>query len=92
MEFCPKCGSILLVEGDKTPVCAKCGHKHKGKLKLQVSEKMNAPERVAVVDEAKMSTYPIVEIKCPECKNKDANRVMPLGCWWLPTRAPSCRS
>ena len=72
MEFCPKCGSILLVEGDKTPVCAKCGHKYKGKLKLQASEKMNVPERIAVVDEAKMTTYPIVEIKCPECKNKDA--------------------
>ena len=62
MEFCPKCGSILLVEGDKTPVCAKCGHKYKGKLKLQASEKMNVPERIAVVDEAKMTTYPIVEI------------------------------
>ena len=72
MEFCSKCGGMLLVEGDKSPVCAKCGHRHKGKLKIQASEKISVPDRVAVVDESKLNTYPIIEIKCPSCKQKEA--------------------
>ncbi len=63
---------MLLVEGDKAPVCAKCGHRHKGKLKIQSSEKIAVPDRVAVVDESKLNTYPIIEIKCPNCKTKEA--------------------
>jgi len=72
MEFCPRCGGILLVEGGRSPTCAKCGRRHKGKLKLQASEKLAVADRVAVVNESELSTYPIVDIKCPECKNKDA--------------------
>ena len=63
---------MLLVEGDKPAVCAKCGYKHKGKLKIQSSEKILVPGRVAVVDESKLNTYPIIEIKCPSCKQKEA--------------------
>ncbi len=81
MEFCPKCGGILLIEGDKSPACAKCGHRHKGKFKLQVSEKLAKGERVAVIKENELSTYPIVEMKCPECKNKEA------FFWTLQTRS-----
>src|SRR3989344_2036980 len=72
MEFCLKCGGMLMMEGDKAPACAKCGHKHKGKLKVQASEKMSVPDRIAVVKESDLTTYPIVEVKCPQCKNKEA--------------------
>lgn len=72
MEFCPKCGGILLVEEGKVPACAKCGYRHKVKLKLQVSEKMAASDRVAVVKESDLTTYPLVEAKCPNCKHKEA--------------------
>lgn len=72
MEFCSKCGGILLIEGDKSPTCAKCGHKYKGKLKLQASEKLAVPERIAVVKESELNIYPVVEIKCPSCKHKEA--------------------
>lgn len=72
---------MLLVEGDKSPVCAKCGFKFKGKLKIQASEKISVPDRVAVVDESKLNTYPVVEIKCPSCKQKEAYF------WTMQTRA-----
>ncbi len=72
MEFCSKCGGIILIEDDKDSACVKCGYKYKGKLKLSASEKINIPERVAVVNESKMNTRPIVEIKCSSCKNKEA--------------------
>ena len=72
MEFCPKCGGILLIEGNKIPACAKCGSRYKGKLKIQSSEKLAATDRVAVVKESELNTYPVVEIKCPSCKHKEA--------------------
>jgi transcription factor S len=72
MEFCPKCGGMIMASGDKAPLCAKCGYKHKGKLKIAASEKMESTERVAVIKEGQLTTYPIVEIKCPECKHKEA--------------------
>jgi transcription factor S len=71
MEFCPKCGSVILVEGNKS-ICASCKYKPKGRVKLQTSEKIESVNRVAVIDERKVSTYPIVEIKCKKCKNKKA--------------------
>ncbi|MDP4039395.1 MAG: transcription factor S [Candidatus Pacearchaeota archaeon] len=71
MEFCPKCGSVILVEGKKAN-CAKCSYKPKGKIKIQTSQKGGAGGRIAVIDEKKMQTYPIVPIKCPECKAKEA--------------------
>jgi transcription factor S len=80
MEFCPKCGSIILV-GDKKAVCAKCNYKPKGKVKVKSSEKIQKSGGVAVIKEKQLTTYPIVEIKCVECKNKKAYF------WTLQTRS-----
>lgn len=71
MEFCEKCGSIILVEGEKA-ACANCGHKLKKKPKIEVSEKIERRETVAVVNEEADAIYPIVQIECPNCKNKKA--------------------
>lgn len=71
MEFCPKCGSIILVEGKKAG-CAKCNYKPKGNIKIKSSQKIESAERVAVIDEAKLTTHPKVEKKCIECKNKES--------------------
>jgi transcription factor S len=71
MEFCPKCGSIILVEG-KRASCAKCRYKPKGNIKIQSSEKVRKAKKVVVIDETKLQTYPRVENKCPECKHSEA--------------------
>ena len=80
MEFCPKCGSVILVK-DKGGVCAKCGHRIKGRVKIESSEKVEKSEKVAVIEEKKLSTYPVIEIKCPKCKTNKAYF------WTLQTRA-----
>lgn len=80
MEFCPKCGSIIVVDGKKA-YCGKCGHRAKGKVKIESSQKMSAGERVAVIDEGKLNTYPVVEIKCSSCKHMGAYF------WTMQTRA-----
>lgn len=80
MEFCPKCGSVILI-GDKTAVCAKCNYKPRGRVKIQASEKIKKSKEVVVINERELSTYPVVEIKCPECKHRKAYF------WTLQTRA-----
>lgn len=80
MEFCEKCGGIiLLIEG--VAKCSKCGFKPKKKIKIEASEKINKKESVAVVNEEADNTYPEVDMVCPECKNKKA------FFWTLQTRA-----
>ncbi|MEO0075769.1 MAG: transcription factor S [candidate division WOR-3 bacterium] len=71
MEFCEKCGSMILIVDSKAS-CAKCGHKLKKVPKIKASEKIEAKETIAIVKEADDSTYPQVDIKCPKCKNMRA--------------------
>lgn len=70
MEFCEKCGGMILVKDGKA-ACVSCGHKSKKMPKLKTSEKMDEMEKVAVVKKED-NVYPIVEIKCPNCKNNKA--------------------
>ena len=58
MEFCEKCGGMIVIRNDK-PVCAGCGHRQKKMPKIKAGEKIVQKDSV-------------VEIKCPSCKNKEA--------------------
>ncbi len=80
MEFCPKCGSVILVQ-DKKASCAKCGYKPKSPIKIQASEKFDKRSSVAVINEKELTTYPKVQIKCPQCKHGEA------FFWTLQTRS-----
>lgn len=71
MEFCEKCGGVIMVQAGKA-ACASCGAKVKKKVKIEASEKIQKHDAVAVVKEGDDNTYPIVDIDCPECKNKKA--------------------
>ncbi len=71
MEFCAKCGSMILVDKDKAE-CANCGYRPKKKPKIESSEKISNKESVAVIREGQDNTYPIVDITCKKCKNKKA--------------------
>jgi len=79
MEFCPKCGSVIIV-GEKT-ACAKCGYRPKGKVKIQSTEKVSKGSNVSVIKEKDVTIYPIVQIKCPQCKHGEAYF------WTLQTRS-----
>ena len=80
MEFCQKCGSVVLADKSGA-ICMNCGHKSKKRPKIESSEKLNVGESVAVVRGDQDNTNPIVEITCPKCKNKKAYF------WTLQTRA-----
>ena len=71
MEFCQKCGSVIVVQGNKAQ-CANCGKKLKKKPKIEATEKIEKKESIAVVKEGSENVYPVVAIECPKCENKQA--------------------
>ena len=71
MEFCPKCGAIIIQKRTKFG-CPQCNYISKGKVKVAVKEKVNAKEVVAVVKEGTGNIAPVIEWICPKCKNNKA--------------------
>ena len=71
MDFCEKCGGLIIVQDEKA-LCASCGHKPKKKPKIEASEIIGKKEKIAVINEGQDNIYPTVEINCPKCKNKKA--------------------
>lgn len=81
VEFCPKCGNVLVPEKKKTKVwlyCKKCNKHYKPKKKVKFSEKINTKKREIVVigKEEELKELPITKITCPECNNEKAY-------WWM---------
>lgn len=72
MEFCPKCGSIL-IQKTKNFGCAKCSYTAKDKIKIQTKETISGEQKVAVVKEKDLDVLPTVEAECKKCKNKEAH-------------------
>jgi transcription factor S len=79
MEFCPKCGAVL-IEKRKNYGCPRCGYSTKEKVKLRTSEKVNARKEVPVIKKD-TKTMPIVNEKCKKCGNEEAYF------WTIQTRA-----
>lgn len=71
MEFCPKCGSVI-IEKKKNFGCAKCSYKAKGKIKIESTEDIQEIKKVAVLKEKENNTMPTVAETCPKCGNKEA--------------------
>jgi len=71
MEFCEKCGGIIIVDNDKA-ACASCGHRLKKKPKIEASEKIEQKEGIHIINEDESNIYPIVQIECPKCESKKA--------------------
>jgi transcription factor S len=71
MEFCPKCGSVL-VEKRKNFGCARCNYTAKGKVKIEASEKIKETGSIGVVKEKDIDVMPVTAATCPKCKNKEA--------------------
>ena len=80
MEFCPKCGSIIVIKDEKAS-CANCSYKLHKTPKIKSFEKIEKKEEVAIVKEGQEDVYPIVDMKCPKCKHPKCYF------WTLQTRA-----
>ncbi len=71
MQFCPKCGSILM-QKTKRFSCPKCGYVSKENLKITSSEKMTAGKKIDVLHEKDSNVWPAISATCPQCGNDQA--------------------
>lgn len=71
MEFCPRCGSIL-VQKTKRFACPKCSYASKDKIKLVSSEKVENKKKIGVLHEKDSSVWPIETETCPKCGHNKA--------------------
>ena len=71
MEFCPRCGAIL-VQKRKNYGCPRCNYSSKDKIKIETREKIKEKKQVGVVKEKDIDVMPVVQETCPKCKNPEA--------------------
>ncbi|MGC9309091.1 MAG: transcription factor S [Candidatus Nanoarchaeia archaeon] len=71
MEFCPKCGSIL-VKKRKNFGCPRCGYVSKEAIKIESKEKIGNKQEVGVVKEKDVDVMPTVQEECPKCGHNEA--------------------
>ena len=67
MEFCPKCGSVIMGKN-----CARCNYTCEKEVKIVSSQKMTAKEGVACINEEDSEVRPIINTPCKKCKNQQA--------------------
>ncbi len=71
MEFCPKCGAVL-IQKRKNYGCARCNYSRKEKVNLKTSEKIDEQKEIAVVSNKDTQILPIINETCRKCKNEKA--------------------
>jgi len=69
MQFCPKCGSVL-IKKRKHFACAKCGYTSKEKIKIVTSEKMGEKQTIGLLKEKDSTVWPTTAVTCPKCGNR----------------------
>ncbi len=71
MEFCPRCGSVL-VEKRKNFGCINCNYTAKGKVKIEANEKMKEATQVGVIKDKDTDVFPVINNTCPKCGHREA--------------------
>jgi transcription factor S len=71
MEFCKKCGTIMMMKNGKVR-CPQCNYLAKGRVDMKIREEIDERETVAVVNEKQGEMNPIVDHKCEKCGHKKA--------------------
>jgi DNA-directed RNA polymerase subunit M len=80
MDFCKKCGTVLVPTEEKKKtilICKKCGYKVKHYKPLEIEENVEKrPEDDVIVIEKNEEALPKTKTVCPKCAHKEAF-------WWL---------
>lgn len=67
MEFCPKCGSMLIGKN-----CNRCDYISEKEVELVATQKMPTKKEIVVVNDGDNEINPIIEMTCEKCKNHEA--------------------
>ena len=71
MEFCPKCGAVLIKKRKKDG-CPRCDYSAKGKIKIETSEKIGEKKEVAIISKKDTEVLPVIIEPCKKCNNDKA--------------------
>lgn len=73
MEFCPKCGSVLVKKKTKYG-CAnpKCNYVAKEDIKITAKEHMPNKKYVTVMKDKEGDVWPVTATTCPKCGHNEA--------------------
>lgn len=80
MEFCPKCGAVL-VQKRKNYGCPRCNYSSSGKVVLKTSEKIDEKNEGVAVSKESKGVLPVVNEECKKCGNEKSYF------WTVQTRA-----
>ena len=70
MNFCPKCGGLLLPDSNKKLKCV-CGYASKQSKTVIIKEKVDNGKKIEIVDK-QIQVLPKTNIDCPKCGNDQA--------------------
>jgi DNA-directed RNA polymerase subunit M len=81
MDFCKKCGSVMVAKEEKSKViliCKKCGFKLRHYKPLEIAEEVKKKplDSDVVIIEKNEETLPTTKAECPKCSHTEA-------LWWL---------
>ena len=68
MEFCPKCGAVLIKKKNRDG-CPRCNYYAKDKVKIKTSEKIEGKKAIEIVSDKDAETSPIIKEECKKCGN-----------------------
>ena len=71
MEFCPKCGCVLMAINNSFK-CARCNYRPKSKIKIESSESIEKAPEIGVITDKDTDVFPVINCNCIECGNKEA--------------------
>ena len=81
MEFCPKCGAVL-IQKIKNSGCPRCNYSAKGKLKIATTEEIkDKAKEIVVIKKQQGGVNPVVNEQCKKCGHEKAYF------WTVQTRA-----
>ena len=72
MEFCPKCGCVLVEKKNKSFGCPRCNYKSKDKINLETSENIETKKEITVITNNDVDVFPVINATCSKCNNKEA--------------------
>lgn len=74
VDFCEKCGAIIMGKKGEAVACPSCGHEVKAKSEIKLTQKVEKVQEKEIVDvdDTSAEIHPEIDIECPECGNNKA--------------------
>ena len=72
VDFCEKCGALIMGKKGEDTACPACGTVKKAKGIEGLSQKVEQKEIEVVDADSSSEIHPIIDNECPECKHSKA--------------------